>query len=140
MSMEVRESCFSNQSRPESHRPNPLRPKRYHSTHGSSLHRQQVATGSERTSLTKEDEQKILSPNVNLGEKLLYDTFNSTWWRQEEVKTDDFWEEVRAMCASTLCLYAIIYHGIPVFTCPDICRWVISKTSTIKRGNTVILY
>jgi len=59
-------------------------------------------TNSERSSLTEEDEQKLLSPNVNFGEKLLYDKFNSTWWQQKEVKTDDFWEEVRAVSVYTL--------------------------------------
>lgn len=39
---------------------------------------------------------KLLSPEYNLGEKLLYDAINRTWWQQPEVEDPDFWKEVRA--------------------------------------------
>jgi len=44
--------------------------------------------------LTPAEEEKLLSPDMNLGDKLLYEAFNNSWWKQPEVKDPDFWEEV----------------------------------------------
>ncbi|KAF6027267.1 GAL3ST1 [Bugula neritina] len=45
--------------------------------------------------LTPAEEEKLLSPDMNLGDKLLYEAFNNSWWKQPEVKDPDFWEEVK---------------------------------------------
>jgi hypothetical protein len=36
----------------------------------------------------------LLSEDVNLGELLLYKAANETWWKQPEVQSPDFWQEV----------------------------------------------
>ena len=56
--------------------------KKYEVTHSASL------------KLSEKAEEKLLSQQANLGEKLLYDRMNTTWWSSAELKQDDFWEEV----------------------------------------------
>ena len=56
--------------------------KKYEVTHSASL------------KLSEKAEEKLLSQRANLGEKLLYDRMNTTWWSSAELKQDDFWEEV----------------------------------------------
>ena len=38
--------------------------------------------------------KKLFSPQVNLGDKLLYEQLHMIWWRQPVLKEDNFWEEV----------------------------------------------
>ncbi|XP_067950557.1 galactose-3-O-sulfotransferase 2-like [Watersipora subatra] len=38
--------------------------------------------------------KRLLSESVNLGDKLLYDSMNQTWWQQHELTDDKFWDEV----------------------------------------------
>ena len=47
-----------------------------------------------REALTEAGIQRLLSPEVNLGELLLYEAMNESWHRQPEVLEEDFWEEV----------------------------------------------
>lgn len=51
-------------------------------------------THSERTTLSDGARQKLLSEKVNMGDKLLYDRLNATWWSYPELKQKDFWSEV----------------------------------------------
>lgn len=53
-----------------------------------------MITNSHRVVLSDEAINTLLSPEVNLGEKLLYDALNETWWRQPELLEKEFWEEV----------------------------------------------
>ena len=39
--------------------------------------------------------KRLLSPELNYGELLLYQTVNETWWQQTEVNEFDFWDEVK---------------------------------------------
>lgn len=52
----------------------------------------------EDAKLSVESERRLLSPEVNLGELLLYESLNATWWRQKEVNHQDFWSEVNGSC------------------------------------------
>ncbi|XP_067951120.1 galactose-3-O-sulfotransferase 3-like isoform X2 [Watersipora subatra] len=45
--------------------------------------------------LSKKSIKKILSKEVNLGDKLLYDGMNRTWWNYPELREQHFWEEVK---------------------------------------------
>ena len=45
-------------------------------------------------SLTRQQQKKLLSAEANLGEMLLYEAMNSSWWNQPEVKDESFWREV----------------------------------------------
>ncbi|XP_067950203.1 galactose-3-O-sulfotransferase 2-like [Watersipora subatra] len=53
-----------------------------------------IITNSKVTQLSVNATKKLLSPEVNLGEKILYDRLNETWWSQSELEEDNFWEEV----------------------------------------------
>ncbi|XP_067951121.1 galactose-3-O-sulfotransferase 2-like [Watersipora subatra] len=44
--------------------------------------------------LSKKSIERILSKEVNFGDKLLYDSMNRTWWNYPELKEQHFWEEV----------------------------------------------
>ncbi|XP_067950984.1 galactosylceramide sulfotransferase-like isoform X2 [Watersipora subatra] len=52
-----------------------------------------VATG-KPSELSNKAITKLLSKEVNLGDKLLYDAMNRTWWQQHELAEASFWEEV----------------------------------------------
>ncbi|XP_067951347.1 galactose-3-O-sulfotransferase 2-like [Watersipora subatra] len=47
-----------------------------------------------RPTISPEARHILFSPEANLGEQLLYERINETWWNQREVKTEGFWEEV----------------------------------------------
>ena len=47
-----------------------------------------------RVDLSDEATKRLLSSELNLGDLLLYESVNSTWWQQKEVNSEDFWEEV----------------------------------------------
>ena len=51
-------------------------------------------TNSSRAELSREATEKLLSPQVNFGEKLLYDAIIKIWWAQPEVRENGFWKEV----------------------------------------------
>ncbi|XP_067950568.1 galactose-3-O-sulfotransferase 2-like [Watersipora subatra] len=38
--------------------------------------------------------ERVLSKEVNLGDKLLYDSMNRTWWNYPELREQHFWKEV----------------------------------------------
>ncbi|XP_067951422.1 galactose-3-O-sulfotransferase 2-like [Watersipora subatra] len=45
--------------------------------------------------LSKKSIERILSKEVNLGDKLLYDSMNQTWWSYPELREQHFWQEVK---------------------------------------------
>ncbi|KAF6033070.1 GAL3ST1 [Bugula neritina] len=53
-----------------------------------------VVTKSDSQPLSASSIQTILSAEVNLGDHLLYQAVNKTWWSQPEVGRKEFWEEV----------------------------------------------
>lgn len=55
-----------------------------------------VTGGGRRASMTNKNADKLLSDKLNLGEKILYDRFNESWWNQPETKDPEFWKEVRS--------------------------------------------
>ncbi|XP_067950204.1 galactosylceramide sulfotransferase-like [Watersipora subatra] len=59
------------------------------------FYRRYIITNSGGVELSERARAKLLSPQVNLGDKILYDTLNQTWWSQPEIKEEDFWEEVK---------------------------------------------
>jgi len=71
--------------------------------------------------LSKTAKAKLLSLDVNFGEKLLYDAINKTWWEQQEVKDESFWEEVRFLerhffPKKSLSIFSI-YQSLVMFEC-----------------------
>ncbi|XP_067945277.1 uncharacterized protein [Watersipora subatra] len=56
--------------------------------------KRKVGNPKQAPTISEQNAQILLSPEVNLGEKLLYDKLNETWWKQPELKEDNFWEEV----------------------------------------------
>jgi len=50
----------------------------------------QEKTNSETLFVTEETIQRLLSADYNLGERMLYDHFNKTWWVKQEVRNPDF--------------------------------------------------
>lgn len=56
-----------------------------------------VQAHKKKRELSEEAEKKLLSAEVNLGDLLLYESLNKTWWQQAEVRQDDFWEEVSSI-------------------------------------------
>lgn len=38
--------------------------------------------------------ERLLSADANLGDLILYQAVNETWWSQPEVQTTEFWDEV----------------------------------------------
>ncbi|XP_067944509.1 galactose-3-O-sulfotransferase 3-like [Watersipora subatra] len=44
--------------------------------------------------ISEKNRKTLLSPEVNLGDKLLYDRLNETWWKQPELEDYYFWDEV----------------------------------------------
>ena len=53
-----------------------------------------VVGNSSDVKLSASGTQKLLSAKVNLGDKLLYDTLNNSWWKQPELQQEHFWDEV----------------------------------------------
>lgn len=47
-----------------------------------------------RKSLAEEFKPRLLSVDLNLGDLLLYEAMNSSWYRQPEAQQEDFWDEV----------------------------------------------
>ena len=47
-----------------------------------------------RKDLSAEATKRLLSPEVNFGDQILYESINKTWWRQSEVNQRYFWDEV----------------------------------------------
>jgi len=47
--------------------------------------------------LSDESIKKVLSKEVNLGDKILYDAVSKLWWSQPELKEPGFWEEVKKL-------------------------------------------
>ncbi|XP_067940538.1 uncharacterized protein [Watersipora subatra] len=45
--------------------------------------------------LSKKSIERILSKEVNLGDKLFYDSMDRTWWNYPDLKEQHFWEEVK---------------------------------------------
>lgn len=38
--------------------------------------------------------KRLLTLVYNLGDELLYEAFNQSWWSQEEMESSDLWQEV----------------------------------------------
>jgi len=39
--------------------------------------------------------RELLQPETNLGDQMLYEAFNRTWWNDySDVKDEHFWQEV----------------------------------------------
>ena len=53
-----------------------------------------TVSSSSHLTLSSKSVEKILSTEVNLGDKMFYNSLNNTWWQQKELKESDFWEEV----------------------------------------------
>lgn len=69
-----------------------------------------VVRNSSQLDLSPEAEARLLSKQENLGEKLLYDKLNATWWNSPELTQDDFWKEVG------LCMFVPGRRGINMVT------------------------
>lgn len=54
-------------------------------------------TNSASSNISEEARDKLLSAQANLGEQLLYEAANESWWRQPELQQPDFWQEVRRL-------------------------------------------
>ncbi|XP_067934152.1 galactose-3-O-sulfotransferase 2-like isoform X2 [Watersipora subatra] len=46
--------------------------------------------------LSPEGRAKLVTKEFNLGDQMLYESFNQTWWKSPSVMAEDFWEEVSA--------------------------------------------
>ncbi|KAF6016977.1 hypothetical protein EB796_024720 [Bugula neritina] len=46
-------------------------------------------------SLSEDSIKKVLSKEVNLGDKMLYDAVSKLWWSQPELKETGFWKECK---------------------------------------------
>lgn len=44
--------------------------------------------------LSQASQDKLLSAEYNLGDLLLYEAMNNSWWNQPELRQHDFWDEV----------------------------------------------
>lgn len=69
--------------------------RRFQWTYADIFYRKYVMTYSGKINLSEGAIKKLLSPKRNLGEKLLYDSLNDTWWKQPELQQNNFWEEVK---------------------------------------------
>ena len=67
-----------------------------------------VVRNSSQLDLSPEAEARLLSKQENLGEKLLYDKLNATWWNSPELTQDDFWKEV-GLCT---CIFVAVRREI----------------------------
>ena len=54
----------------------------------------QTVSHSSGLSISSQATAKLLSADVNLGEKMLYEKVNETWWKSPELTQQGFWEEV----------------------------------------------
>jgi hypothetical protein len=77
--------------------------------------KQVVFNSAKKQKLSDKAVTKLLSVERNLGDLILYEAANATWWSQPELKEPDFWPEVD----TTLLLYSI--HCIFVYYC-NTCR------------------
>ena len=68
--------------------------KKFHWNYSDIFYAKKVVLNSVRRQISPEAAAKILSPEVNLGEQMFYNSLNNTWWQQDEVKKNDFWNEV----------------------------------------------
>lgn len=64
--------------------------------------RQEVGVSRGKKTLSDEAKRILLSPEFNLGDQLLYEAFNATWWSRPEVRDPDFLAEVAVMNAHSL--------------------------------------
>ena len=58
------------------------------------LYKKQTVSHSSGLSISSQATAKLLSADVNLGEKMLYEKVYETWWKSLELTQQGFWEEV----------------------------------------------
>lgn len=54
----------------------------------------EVGVNRGKVGLSSAARKVLLSPEFNLGDQLLYEAFNASWWSRPEVADPDFLEEV----------------------------------------------
>jgi len=64
-------------------------------------------------SLSEDSIKKVLSKEVNLGDKMLYDAVSKLWWSQPELKETGFWKEVNEL---KNCIVTEFTYFTPVIT------------------------
>ena len=75
--------------------------RRYKWNHLDIFYKSQIVAGSRKIKFSEEAEKKLLSSKRNLGDPILYEAANETWWKQDELLESDVWEEVNELI---LCL------------------------------------
>ena len=76
--------------------------KRFHWNYIDIFYANRKVKNSSHLKLSSKSVEKILSPEVNLGDKMFYNSLNNTWWQQKELKEINFWEEVGKSCRNRL--------------------------------------
>ncbi|XP_067943612.1 galactose-3-O-sulfotransferase 3-like isoform X2 [Watersipora subatra] len=69
--------------------------RKFHWTYLDIFYKSYGFTTKSEEELSKKSIERILSEDVNLGDKLLYDSMNRTWWNYPELREQHFWEEVK---------------------------------------------
>ena len=72
-----------------------LMKRRFCWQHGDILYNKHEVGRYRQQGMSPGYKKKLLSMEMNLGDQMLYEAFNRTWWSQPEVNTQDFWNEVR---------------------------------------------
>ncbi|XP_067948788.1 galactose-3-O-sulfotransferase 3-like [Watersipora subatra] len=70
-----------------------LMKRKFHWTYLDIFYKSYMFQPKSKKELSKKSIERILSKEVNLGDKLLYDCMNHTWWNYPELKEQHFWEE-----------------------------------------------
>lgn len=71
-----------------------LMKRRFCWQHADILYKSQEVSAKSRVyRVNEKHKKKLLSAEMNLGEQLLYEEFNRTWWQQPMLQNPDFWNE-----------------------------------------------
>ena len=68
--------------------------RRFHWEYRDIFYKRKNQRKIEKKYLSETWRKEFLSLDVNLGDLLLYEAMNSSWYRQPEVQQEDFWDEV----------------------------------------------
>ena len=75
--------------------------RRFCWSHSDIFYAKYPKISSAKQEISEESVARLLSAEVNLGDKMFYDSLNKSWWRQKELKENGFWNEVVLNCIFT---------------------------------------